>query len=57
MYAIDEQTYLQKALRSSIDGGSYNDFTTMFWILKYLQHSIYVWNKNNGQVMVKGGDQ
>ncbi len=57
MYAIDEQTYLQKALRSSIDGGSYNDFTTMFWILKYLQHSIYVWNKNNGRVMVKERDQ
>jgi len=56
MYAIDEQTYLQKTFKSSIDGGSYNDFTIMFW-KKYLQHSIYVWNKNNGRVMVKGGDQ
>jgi hypothetical protein len=57
MYVIDEQTYLQFFLRSSIDGGSYNDFTTIFWILKYLQHSIYVWNNNNGRIMVKIGDQ
>ncbi len=46
-----------KKVRSSIDGGSYNDFTTMFWILKYLQHSIDVWNKNNGGIMLKIWDQ
>jgi hypothetical protein len=46
-----------KKIRSSIDGGSYSDFTPLFWILKYLQDSIDVWNKNNGGIMVKVGDQ
>jgi hypothetical protein len=52
-HAVDEQTYLLKMFKSTIDGGLWGDFIAMFWISKYLQHLIYVWSKNNGQIMVK----
>jgi hypothetical protein len=26
-------------------GGLWGDFTTIFWIVKYLQMPIYIWNK------------
>ncbi len=38
------------------NGGLWGDFTAIYWISQYLQQSIYVWNKNNGQIMVKVGD-
>jgi hypothetical protein len=35
------------------NGGLWGDFIAMFWISKYLQHSIHVWNKSNGKIMSK----
>jgi hypothetical protein len=36
-------------------GGLWGDFTTMFWIIKYLQWPIYVWNKYSNRIMCKCG--
>jgi hypothetical protein len=44
----NEETYILKMSISSIDGGFWGDFTTIYWIYEYLHHSIYVWNRNNG---------
>jgi hypothetical protein len=30
---------------SANKGGLWGDFTTIFWIAKYLQRPIYIWNK------------
>ncbi len=38
------------------NGGLWGDFTVIYWISQYLQQATYVWNKNNGQIMVKVGD-
>ncbi len=38
---------------STLDGGLWGDFTTIYWIFEYLDHSIHVWNFKNGQIMVK----
>lgn len=56
-HVIDEQKYLQKTFESIIDGGLWGDFIVVFWISNYLQHQIYVWNNNNGLILVKVGDQ
>jgi len=56
-HVIDEQKYLPKKFKSIIDGGLWGDFIVVFWISKYLQHQIYVWKKNNGQILVKVGDE
>jgi hypothetical protein len=37
------------------NGGLWGDFIAMFWISKYLQRSIHVWNKSNGRIMSKLG--
>ncbi len=29
-------------------GGLWGDFTTMYWISRYLEYPINVWNRNNG---------
>jgi len=33
------------------------DFITIYWVSKYSQCSIHVWNKNNGQIMMKVGNE
>jgi hypothetical protein len=53
--AIDEQSYIQKNVDIYNNGGLWGDYTLVFWISNYLQHLIHVWNKNNGQIMVKVG--
>jgi hypothetical protein len=32
---------------STLDGGLWGDFTTIYWIYEYLDCSIHVWNKRN----------
>jgi hypothetical protein len=48
--------YIQKMSLATSNGGLWGDFTTIYLISQYLQQPIYVWNKNNGQIMVKVGD-
>jgi hypothetical protein len=38
------------------NGGLWGD-SVVFWISKYLQHPFHVWNKNNGQIMSKVGNE
>jgi hypothetical protein len=38
---------------SAINGGLWGDFTAIYWIFEYLHHSIHVWNKSNGWIMVQ----
>jgi len=47
------KTYKQKMSIHLANGGLWGDFIVMFWISKYLQHSIHVWNKSNGKIMSK----
>jgi hypothetical protein len=41
--------------QSAIVGALWEDFTSIFWIAKYLQRPIYVWNKNSNRIMCKCG--
>jgi hypothetical protein len=54
--ANNEIMYIQKMSLTTSNGGLWDDFTTIYWISQYLQQPIYVWNKNNGKIMVKVGD-
>jgi len=47
----DEKTYILKMSISTIDGGLWGDFIAIYWI--YIYCSIHVWNKRNGQIIVK----
>jgi hypothetical protein len=49
----DEKNYIFKMSISTIDGGLWGDFITIYWIFEYLHRSIHVWNKINGRIMVK----
>jgi len=51
--ANDEKNYIKKMSISTIDGGLWDDFTTIYSISEYLHRSIHVWNKRNGWIMVK----
>jgi hypothetical protein len=41
----DEDSYITKISMSICDGGLWGYFTTIFLLLQYLQHPIYIWNK------------
>jgi hypothetical protein len=51
--ANEEETYIKKMSISTIHGGLWGDFTTIFWIFECLHCLIHVWNKRNGWIMVK----
>jgi hypothetical protein len=53
----DEQTYIQRMSILPTNGGLWGDFIVVFWISKYLQCPIHVWNKNNGRIMSKVGNE
>ncbi len=36
-------------------GGLWGDFATIFWIIKYIQWPIYVWNKYSNGIMCNCG--
>jgi hypothetical protein len=42
------------ALSASM-GGLWGDFTTIFWIVEYLQMSIYNWNNVSKHIMSQCG--
>lgn len=39
------------------NGGLWCDFNVVYYILRYLECPIHVWNKNNRRIMAKIGDQ
>jgi hypothetical protein len=54
--ANNEIMCIQKMSLAASNGGLWGDFTTRYWISQYLQQPIYGWNKNNGNFMIKVGD-
>jgi len=48
---INEHQYVTKMALNASMGGLWGDFTAMFWITKYLQRSIYIWNKVSKHIM------
>jgi hypothetical protein len=51
----NEHQYIEKMSQSAIVGALWEDFTSIFWIAKYLQRPIYVWNKDSNRIMCKCG--
>jgi len=47
----NEYRYVKKMTLSVNMGDLWGDFTTIFWITKYLQTLIYIWNKAPKHVM------
>jgi hypothetical protein len=41
----NEHQYVTKLVLCASMGGLWGDFTIIFWIAKYLQMPIYIWNK------------
>jgi len=41
----------------ALNGGLWGDFITIYWISKYLQFPIHIWNKNNCQIMMNVGNE
>jgi hypothetical protein len=50
MVINEHQCVTKMALSASI-GGLGGDFTSIFWITKYLQKPIYIWNKKSKRIM------
>jgi hypothetical protein len=46
--ATNEQTYIYKLSKSATSGELWADFTVVYWISRYLEHPIHVWNFKNG---------
>ncbi len=55
--ANDEKNYIQQMSKFGIEGGLWGDFIAIYWVSKYSQCSIHVWNKNNGEIMMKVGNE
>ncbi len=51
--ATNEITYIQKMSLLPLNGRLWGDFIAIYWILKYLQLPIHIWNKNNCQITKK----
>jgi hypothetical protein len=47
----NEDQYVTKMALSVSMGGLWGDFTTIFWIIEYLQGPIYIWNKISKHIM------
>jgi len=54
---IDEVTYIQKMSLPVLNGGLWDDFIAIYWILEYLQLPIHIWNKNNRRIIMKVGNE
>jgi hypothetical protein len=52
---MNEHQYVTKMTLNTKMGGLWGDFTTIFWIAKYLQRSIYIWNKVSKCIMSQCG--
>jgi hypothetical protein len=51
----NELQYVTKMTLSANMGGLWGGFTTIFWIVEYLQRSIYIWNKISKRIMSRCG--
>ncbi len=51
----NEHQYIEKISQSAIVGALWEDFTSIFWMVEYLQRPIYVWNKYSNRMMCKCG--
>ncbi len=47
----NEHQYVTKMALSVNMGGLWGDFTIIFWITKYLQRPIYIWNRVSKCIM------
>jgi hypothetical protein len=52
---INEHQYVAKKALSASMGGLWGDFIAIFWIVEYLQRSIYIWNKVSKCIMFQCG--
>jgi hypothetical protein len=52
---INKHQYVTKMALSASMGGLKGDFTIIFWIAKYLQRPIYIWNKISKNIMSQCG--
>ncbi len=48
-------SYVTKMTLNVSMGGLWGDFTTIFWIVEYLQRPIYIWNKIWKRIMSQCG--
>ncbi len=51
----NEHQYVTKMALSASMGGLWGDFIAIFWIAKYLQKSVYIWNKISKRIMFRCG--
>jgi hypothetical protein len=51
----NEYEYVTKMAQSATMGHLWGDLITMFWMTKYLQRPIYVWNKISKCIMSRCG--
>jgi hypothetical protein len=47
----NEHQYVTKMTLNASVGDLWGNFTTMFWIIQYLQRPIYIWNKISKCIM------
>jgi hypothetical protein len=52
---INEHQYVTKMALSVTMGRVWGDFNMIFWIIEYLQKSIYIWNKISKCIMSRCG--
>jgi hypothetical protein len=51
----NEHPYVTKITLGANMGSLCRDFTTIFWIVEYLQRPIYIWNKISKRIMYRRG--
>jgi hypothetical protein len=51
----NEHQYVTKMTLNASMGGLKGDFIVIFWIVKYLQRGIYIWNKVSNNIMSQCG--
>jgi len=51
----NEDQYVTKMALNASMGSLWGNFTIIFWITKYLQKSIYIWNKISKHIMSQCG--
>jgi hypothetical protein len=54
---MDKITHIQKMSLPTLNGGLWGNFTSIYWVLKYLQCPIHIWNTNSYRIMMKVGNE
>jgi DNA primase len=44
--AMDEIIYIEKMSLLTLNGGLWDDYTSIYWISEYLQRQIHIWTNN-----------